>query len=112
MGVDLEQLLSVTVFRALDIDTGGRILAGSDESGSMQLTEIGPDGSAVALTALPGACRGRYLPGTRTVVRVSLAKRVRAKVRRAKHTTLKIRVTTIDASGNVSQAATRVRLRR
>jgi dipeptidyl aminopeptidase/acylaminoacyl peptidase len=68
MGVDLEQLLSVTVFRALDIDPDRRILAGSDESGSMQLTEIAPDGSAVALTALPGACRGRYLPGARTVV--------------------------------------------
>jgi protease II len=68
MGLDLAQLLAVSVFQALDADSAGRILAGSDESGSMQLTEISPDGSAVTLTALPGPCSGRYLPGERTVV--------------------------------------------
>ena len=68
MGLDLAQLLAVSVFRALDVDSAGRILAGSDESGSMQLVEISPDGSARTLTALPGACTGRYLPGERTVV--------------------------------------------
>src|ERR1022692_4409396 len=68
MGLDLAQLLAVSVFQAFDTDSAGRILAGSDESGSMQLTEISPDGSAVTLTALPGPCSGRYLPGERTVV--------------------------------------------
>jgi protease II len=68
MGLDLAQLLAVSVFQALDADSAGRILAGSDASGSMQLTEISPDGSAVPLTALPGPCTGRYLPGERTVV--------------------------------------------
>ena len=68
MGLDLAQLLAVSVFRALDVDPAGRILAGSDEGGSMQLVEISPDGSARTLTALPGPCTGRYLPGERTVV--------------------------------------------
>jgi protease II len=68
MGLDLVQLLSVSVFQAFDVDSAGRILAGSDESGSMQLVEISPDGSAAPLTALPGPCSGRYLPGERTVV--------------------------------------------
>jgi protease II len=68
MGLDLAQLLAVAVSEAFDVDSAGRILAGSDESGCMQLVEISPDGSARALTALPGACSGRYLPGERTVV--------------------------------------------
>jgi protease II len=68
MGLDLAQLLAVSVFRAFDADSAGRILAGSDERGSMQLAEISPDGSTVTLTALPGPCSGRYLPGERTVV--------------------------------------------
>jgi protease II len=68
MGLDLAQLLAVSVFQAFDADSAGRILAGSDEAGSMQLTEISPDGSAVTLTALPGPCSGRYLPGEHTVV--------------------------------------------
>jgi dipeptidyl aminopeptidase/acylaminoacyl peptidase len=68
MGLDLARLLAVSVSRALDVDSAGRILAGSDEGGSMQLVEIWPDGSARTLTALPGPCTGRYLPGERTVV--------------------------------------------
>jgi dipeptidyl aminopeptidase/acylaminoacyl peptidase len=68
MGLDLARLLAVSVFRAFDADSAGRILAGSDEGGSMQLVEISPDGSAAPLTALPGPCSGRYLPGERTVV--------------------------------------------
>jgi dipeptidyl aminopeptidase/acylaminoacyl peptidase len=68
MGVDLAQLLSAPVYRAYDVDEAGRILAGTDESGSMQLAELSPDGSAQPLTALPGACRGRYLPGERVVL--------------------------------------------
>jgi dipeptidyl aminopeptidase/acylaminoacyl peptidase len=68
MGVDLAQLLSAPVYRAYDVDEAGRILAGTDESGSMQLAELSPDGSVQPLTALPGACRGRYLPGERVVL--------------------------------------------
>jgi dipeptidyl aminopeptidase/acylaminoacyl peptidase len=68
MGFDLTALLSVPVYRALDIDAEGRVLAATDESGSMQLIEIDPDGAATALTALPGACTGRYLPGSRAVL--------------------------------------------
>jgi dipeptidyl aminopeptidase/acylaminoacyl peptidase len=61
--MDVARLLAVTQYRAFDIDAQGRILAGSDASGSIQLIEIQPDGSVSALTALPGACTGRYLPG-------------------------------------------------
>jgi dipeptidyl aminopeptidase/acylaminoacyl peptidase len=66
--MDLARLLAVTLYRAFDVDAEGRVLAGSDASGSFQLTEIEPDGTAVALTTLPGACSGRYLPGQRTVI--------------------------------------------
>jgi dipeptidyl aminopeptidase/acylaminoacyl peptidase len=68
MGLDLAQLLAISVYRAFDVDSAGRILVGSDESGSMQLVEISPAGAVQALTALPGACSGRYLTGERTVV--------------------------------------------
>ncbi len=63
--IDLLQLTSWTVF---DIDAAGRLLAGSDAGGSTQLVEIDPDGVHTPLTALPGACSGRYLPGQRRVV--------------------------------------------
>jgi dipeptidyl aminopeptidase/acylaminoacyl peptidase len=68
--MDLARLLAITLYRAYDVDADGRILAGSDASGSLQLTEIQPDGTMVALTALPGACNGLYLPGQaeRTVI--------------------------------------------
>jgi hypothetical protein len=68
MRPDLDRLLNVTAYRAFDIDPERRILAGSDESGSTQLVEISPDGALTALTALPGACSGRYVPGQRTVI--------------------------------------------
>jgi len=68
MGIQLRQLLDVPVWRAFDIDDSGRILAGYDASGSVQLVELAEDGTATRLTALPGACTGRYLPGTRSVV--------------------------------------------
>ena len=68
MGLDLEQLLAVPVYRSFDVDPDGRVLAGSDQRGSMQLVEIAPSGEITELTALPGACRGRYVPGQRTVV--------------------------------------------
>jgi dipeptidyl aminopeptidase/acylaminoacyl peptidase len=68
MKPDLERLLDVTVYRAFDTDSAGAILAGSDESGSTQLIEISPAGEISALTALPGACTGRYVAGERAVI--------------------------------------------
>jgi hypothetical protein len=68
MSMDLKRLLGVTRYWAFDTDGAGRILAGSDESGSTQLVEISPDGQATALTALPGACSGRYVTGERAVI--------------------------------------------
>jgi len=52
----------------MDVDSDGRVLAGTDESGSMQIIEISADGDISALTALPGACSGRYLPGARAIL--------------------------------------------
>jgi len=62
------QLLDVRQYQAFDLDSAGRLLAGSDDSGSTQLIEITPDGTTTALTALPGPCHGRYLPGQRAVI--------------------------------------------
>ncbi|HUZ54023.1 MAG TPA: hypothetical protein VMU94_16045 [Streptosporangiaceae bacterium] len=61
-------LLDVRQYVAFDLDSSGRVLAGSDDSGSIQLIEILPDGSVTRLTALPGACTGRYLPRQRAVI--------------------------------------------
>jgi dipeptidyl aminopeptidase/acylaminoacyl peptidase len=66
--MDIARLLAITLYRAFDVDAEGRILAGSDAAGSVQLTEIQPDGTTDALTALPGPCTGRYLPGERGVI--------------------------------------------
>jgi protease II len=68
MRPDLERLLGVTLYQAFDTDTDGRILAGSDESGTTQLIEITPEGATAPLTALPGACSGRYVMGERAVI--------------------------------------------
>jgi dipeptidyl aminopeptidase/acylaminoacyl peptidase len=68
MDMDLEQLLAVPVVRAFDVDSAGRVLASSDERGSAQLIEVAPDGTVTELTALPGACTGRYVPGQRMVI--------------------------------------------
>src|SRR5688572_12249617 len=64
----LHRLLDATTWRAFDVDGEGRILAGHDASGTVQLVELRPDGRRTPLTALPGACHGRYVPGSRTVV--------------------------------------------
>ncbi|MEO9223184.1 MAG: S9 family peptidase [Mycobacteriaceae bacterium] len=64
----ITELLNVRTWRAFDVDDGGRVLAGWDDSGTVQLVELTPDGTATALTALPGSCSGRYLPGERRVV--------------------------------------------
>ena len=69
MGQDaLSALLDVRLFQALDIDEAGRILAAGDDTGSSQLIEIGPDGAVTPVTALPGPCSGRYVPGQRAVL--------------------------------------------
>lgn len=68
MAVGIEQLLEARTWRAFDVDEEGRVLAGFDGPGSVQLVEISPDGTTTPLTALPGPCSGRYLPGERVVV--------------------------------------------
>src|ERR1700722_18106845 len=68
MGLDLGELLNIRLYQAFDIDSAGRVLAGSDDTGSTQLIEIDPAGTVTALTALPAACSGRYIPGQRAVV--------------------------------------------
>ena len=68
MGSHLNAILEVRLFQAFDLDAEGRVLAGSDETGSTQLVEIESDGTMTPLTALPGACSGRYLPGQRAVI--------------------------------------------
>lgn len=64
----LRALLDLTVWTVHDVDADGRVLAGNDASGSQQLVEVAPDGSRTVLTALPGSCSGRYVPGRRQVV--------------------------------------------
>jgi hypothetical protein len=68
MSPDLERLLRLTTYQAFDTDPVGRILAGSNDSGSTQLIEISGDGTQTVLTALPGACTGRYVTGERAVI--------------------------------------------
>jgi len=68
MALGISELLNLPVWRAFDIDDAGRILAGYDGSGSLQLVELAPDGAVTPLTALPGPCSGRYLPGKRAVI--------------------------------------------
>lgn len=62
------ELLSLRTWTAFDVDAEGRVLAGHDEHGSLQLVELHPDGRRTPLTALPGRCQGRYVPGRRAVV--------------------------------------------
>ena len=64
----IERLYDLRTWRAFDIDDDGRVFAGWDDLGSVQLVEIDTDGSRHPLTALPGACSGRYIPGRRAVV--------------------------------------------
>lgn len=61
-------LLDVRLWVAFDIDDEGRVLAGHDDLGSVQLVEISPDGTITALTDLPSRCSGRYVPGRRHVL--------------------------------------------
>lgn len=68
MALSIERLLEVSSWRAFDIDAEGNVLAGSDESGSIQLVELTREGDGRPLTALPGAVHGRYLPGERAAI--------------------------------------------
>ncbi len=61
-------LLEVRSWTAFDVDDQGRVLAGHDELGTVQLVEIDTDGTRTPLTALPGKCSGRYVPGRRQVL--------------------------------------------
>ncbi len=65
----VEGWLELRTWRAFDVDDAGHVLAGHDDSGSVQLVEIDSEsGRATPLTALPGAVTGRYVPGQRAVV--------------------------------------------
>ena len=66
--MQITELLNVRTWRAFDVDDDGQVLAGWDDSGTVQLVELTADGTATPLTALPGSCSGRYLPGERCVV--------------------------------------------
>ncbi len=68
MGLDLQRLLGVTLYRAFDTDRDGRILAGSDETGSTQLIEISPGRQRERADRAARPCSGRYVPGERTVI--------------------------------------------
>ncbi|HYJ70222.1 MAG TPA: S9 family peptidase, partial [Nocardioidaceae bacterium] len=68
MTLDIKTLLELRTWTIFDVDDEGRVLAGYDGSGSLQLVELYPEGRRTALTSLPGACSGRYLPGERVVV--------------------------------------------
>lgn len=61
-------LLHGHAWHALDVDDDGNVLASCNESGTMQLVEIAPDGTRTRLTALPSSCWGKYVPGRRAVV--------------------------------------------
>lgn len=67
--MDITELLAARTWRAFDVDDAGRVLAGWDDAGSVQLVELDPAaGGARPLTALASSCSGRYLPGERRVV--------------------------------------------
>ena len=48
MTFDVATMLTIPVFRAMDVDSDGHVLAGTDESGSMQIIEISTDGDITA----------------------------------------------------------------
>jgi dipeptidyl aminopeptidase/acylaminoacyl peptidase len=64
----LVKLITAPAVAARDVDDAGRLLLGNDSSGTMQLYEVGTDGSWRQLTDLDGPANGRYLPDSRTVV--------------------------------------------
>ena len=68
MTATLTDLLNARTTRAYDLSGDGHVLVGNDETGTVQLYEIAPDGTWTQLTDLGEGCRGRYLPGQRAVV--------------------------------------------
>src|SRR6476660_3610541 len=64
----LAELLELRFSFLLDIDEGGRVLVGNDDSGVTQLHEVAPDGTRTVLTTSTEPCLGRYLPGSRSIV--------------------------------------------
>jgi acetyl esterase/lipase len=64
---DVRDWLEARTWRAFDVDGEGRVLAGSDDAGAVQLVELDGD-RRTPLTDLPGAVSGRYVPGERLVV--------------------------------------------
>lgn len=64
----ITRLLSARTWTAFDVDGEGRVLAGHDELGTIQLVELAPDGTRTALTDLPSKVTGRYVPGRRQLV--------------------------------------------
>jgi dipeptidyl aminopeptidase/acylaminoacyl peptidase len=68
MALGITELLNLPIWRAFDVDDAGRVLAGYDGSGTLQLVELALDGTVTPLTALPGPCSGRYLRGERAVI--------------------------------------------
>ena len=56
----MRALLDVRLWQAFDIDDDGRVLAGNDDLGSLQLVEIAPDGTTTALTDLLNATSTRW----------------------------------------------------
>ena len=51
MALDIVRLLELASWRAFDADGAGRVLAGSDESGSVQLVELADGTTAVTRAA-------------------------------------------------------------
>ncbi|EWM14657.1 alpha/beta fold hydrolase [Kutzneria sp. 744] len=68
MGLDVKRLLELHTWRAFDVDDEGRVLAGSDETGRVQLVELAPDGTATPLPHLTGVSGASYVKGERAVV--------------------------------------------
>jgi dipeptidyl aminopeptidase/acylaminoacyl peptidase len=68
MGLDVRRLLELRTWRAFDVDDEGRVLAGSDETGRVQLVELAADGTATPLPHLTGVSTAKYVKGERAVV--------------------------------------------
>ena len=68
MTVTLTQLLDARTTRAYDMSADGHVLVGHDDTGTVQLYEIAPNGNWTQLTDIGEGCRGRYLPGQRSIV--------------------------------------------
>lgn len=68
MGLDVRRLLELHTWRAFDVDDEGRVLAGSDETGRVQLVELAPDGTATPLPHLTGVAGAKYVKGERALV--------------------------------------------